>query len=102
MFLPIFIVVLVLLTAAAVLRARTAPSTRSRLTIRWGDAWLKTSVIVVGIGLFVVLIPSEVMQLGAVSKLDGTLQDLVGATVWGAGLLLSLGLLTWAQRKEYI
>lgn len=92
----------VVLLAGAVFRARTAKTTRSRLTIRWADAWLKSAVIVVGIALFVVYIPAEVMGLDVVTGLDRTVQDLVGAGVWGAGLLGSLAALTWAQRREYV
>lgn len=92
----------IVLLASAAMRTRTAPSTRSRLTIGWADAWLKSAVIVVGIALFVVVLPAKVIQLDAVTGLDRTVQDLVGAGVWAVGIFGSLAALVWAQSKELI
>ncbi len=91
-----------LLLAAAAMRTRSAPSTRSRLTISWGDAWLKSAVIVIGIALFMIMLPAKVMELDAVTSLDRTVQDLVGASVWAVGTFGSLAALVWAQKKELI
>ena len=102
MLLFILVGLFLVLLAAAAMRTRSAASTRSRLTIGWGDAWLKSAVIVVGIALFMVVIPAEVIQLDAVTGLDRTVQDLVGAGVWAVGTFGSLAALVWAQRKELI
>jgi hypothetical protein len=95
-------VVFGVLLVGAVIRVRTSDTVGSRLTIRWGDAWLKAGVIVSGIALFVVYVPSTVMALDAVTELDGAVQELVGTAVWGAGLLGSLVALIWAQRRELL
>jgi hypothetical protein len=42
------------------------------------------------------------MELEAVADLDHVARDLVGTGVFGAGLVTSLWMLSWAQRKSRI
>jgi len=86
----------------AVLFGRSTISKIDRLTVSWRVAWLKTVVVVVGIITLVVLVPGWVMELEAVADLDHVARDLVGTGVFGAGLVTSLWMLSWAQRKSRI
>lgn len=98
----IIVGVFLLLLGTALARGRRIRSTGGRLTGRWGDAWLKTALIVVGITLFVIYIPAEVLSLDSVTGLNRDVQALIGTGVWAAGLLGSLTAIVWAQRNEHI
>lgn len=102
MFVLAIALIFAVLIAAVAARARTASRTRGRLTGGWGDAWLKTLAIVIGITLLVILVPSMVLQFESVSGLDRNVQDLIGSGLWAVGLGGSLLALAWAHRKEYI
>lgn len=98
----IIIGLFLLLLGTALARGGRTRSTGSRLTGRWSDAWLKTALIVVGITLFVIYVPAEVLSLDSVTGLNRDVQALIGTAVWAAGLLGCLAAIAWAQRNEHI
>lgn len=73
-----------------------------RLDVPWPIAWLKTAVIVIGIVVATVLLPSWILQLDAVADLDRMVQDLIAVTIWGAALAGCIGALWYAGRKHRI
>jgi mono/diheme cytochrome c family protein len=73
-----------------------------RLDLPWLNAWAKSAVIVIWFVLFTVFVPSWVLQSDSVAKMADTTQDLVGAGVWSAGLVLGIETLWWAQREKRV
>jgi mono/diheme cytochrome c family protein len=70
-----------------------------QLELSWVDAGLKSVIV---IGYFIVaglIIPGRLMELEQVTELDRELQYVLGATVWGGGMLIGLVALWWAGRK---
>lgn len=98
-------VVLGTIIATAIIAVATGRWTFARidrLNVSWKLAWLKTLVIVVGIATLVVFVPGWVMSLGPVADLDRVAQDLIGSGVFIIGLVLSLWLLSRAQKSSRI
>jgi mono/diheme cytochrome c family protein len=77
-------------------------SQNSRLNTPWFDVWLKTATIFAAVALAVAFIPNWVLQTSTVSSLDRPVQDLIGVSVWGLGLLLCLGGLWYAHKDSRI
>ncbi|MDH3294974.1 MAG: cytochrome c [Acidimicrobiia bacterium] len=73
-----------------------------RLNTSWFDAWLKSAAIFVAAVLAVAFIPSWVLQTSAVANLDRSIQDLIGLSVWGLGLLVILGGLWYAHKDSRV
>ena len=77
-------------------------SRNDRLDTPWFDVWLKTATIVVAVALAVAFVPNWVLQTSTVASLARPLQDLIGVSVWGLGLLLCLGGLWYAHKDSRI
>ncbi|MCB0959834.1 MAG: cytochrome c [Acidimicrobiales bacterium] len=73
-----------------------------RATVPWPVAWLKAGVIVVGIVIGTVIVPSWVLQLDAVAELDRKVQDLIAVVLWGGALGACIWALWYAGRKYRI
>jgi mono/diheme cytochrome c family protein len=92
---------LALAVAALVLGPRVVGSV-DRLSLSWLDAWMKTAVIVVGIVVATVVVPSVVMKTETVGRLPRLTQDLIGSGLWAGGLAVGLGALWWARRENRV
>lgn len=93
------------LLAAVVAGLVLAPrliSANDRLSVPWLDAWLKTATIVVAVVLLTVIVPDWALKTSTVSKLSRTAQDVIGMSLWGAGLAVLLGALWYAHRESRI
>ncbi len=63
---------------------------------------MKAVAIVVLVALLTIFVPNWALTSGAVSKMDGNVQDLVGVGLWSVGLLTVLGGLWWAHKEDRI
>jgi len=96
---------LAMLIAIAVVAGVMAPrlvATTDRLNLTWLDAWLKTSVIVAYFVLGTVVVPSLILELGAIASLPRLVRDVIGLGVWGGAVGLGLWGLWWAQRRSRV
>lgn len=73
-----------------------------RLALSWFDAWMKTAVIVVGIVVATVVVPSVIMKTETVGRLPRLAQDLIGSGLWAGGLVVGLAALWWARRENRV
>lgn len=73
-----------------------------RRTLPWTDAWMKTAVIVVGMIVATVYVPSRVLEFDAVRELPDAFQDLIAVGLWTAGLCGGLWALWYAHRERRI
>jgi mono/diheme cytochrome c family protein/uncharacterized Tic20 family protein len=73
-----------------------------RRTMPWLDAWLKTSVIVVGFIVFTVLVPAKVLETETVADLPRPAQDIIASGLWLGGLAAGLLALWYAHRERRI
>ena len=75
----------------------TSASKRGELS--WGEALSRSIVIVLVVVLFTVLIPSWFLQLKSVNEMSHPVRDVLGATLWMAGLAAVLYGLHRAYRR---
>ncbi|MFN3215547.1 MAG: c-type cytochrome [Acidimicrobiales bacterium] len=87
---------------AALVLAPRLTSEHSRLEMPWFDAWLKSGVIVIGLVVFTVFVPSWVLQTETVSGLDRMAQDIIGAGLWFGALAAGIWALWYANRERRI
>ena len=73
-----------------------------RRTLPWVDAWMKTAVIVVGLIVALVFVPSRVLEVDAVQDLPPMAQDLIAVGLWSAGLVAGLWALWYAHREQRV
>jgi mono/diheme cytochrome c family protein len=73
-----------------------------RRTVPWFDAWMKTSVIVVGMIAGVVFAPSLVLTWEPVTRLPRTVQELLGSGIWAGALAVGILALWYAHRESRI
>jgi len=73
-----------------------------RRTLPWVDAWMKTAVIVVGLIVALVFVPSRVLEFDAVRDLPRAAQDLIAVGLWSAGLAAGLWALWYAHREQRV
>ena len=93
------------LLAASIIALVLAPrliGANDRLETPWLDAWLKTATIVLAIVFLTVVLPNWLLQTEAVAELDRSVQDLIGASTWGVGLIACLVALGYAHRDSRI
>lgn len=90
------------IVAAAVLLALgpRITSANDRLAFPWLDAWLRTAVIVCSVILLTVFIPDWAIRNGNVASLSRFAQDLIGVSLWLAGLSAVLWGLWYAHRES--
>ncbi len=86
-------------TALLVLAPRIT-SQNDRLSFPWLDAWLKTAIIVAAVVLFTVVIPDWAIRNKNVASLSRFSQDLIGVSLWLAGLTAVLWGLWHAHRES--
>jgi mono/diheme cytochrome c family protein len=87
-------------TAALLVLAPRITSANDRLSFPWLDAWLRTAIIVAAVILLIVVIPDWAVRNSAVTKLSRFSQDLIGVSLWLAGLVAVLWGLWYAQRES--
>ena len=73
-----------------------------RRTLPWTDAWLKTGVIVVGMIVATVFVPSRVLEFDAVRDLPRAAQDMIAVGLWSAGLVGGLWALWYAHKEQRV
>lgn len=93
---------LVALGAVVLVLGPRLVAANDRRQITWADAWLKTSVIVIGLILVTTIIPNKVLELDTVQELSNTGQDLIAVGIWGFALAASLWALWYAHREKRI
>lgn len=93
---------LIALGAVALVLGPRLVAAHDRRTLPWPDAWLKTSVIVVGIIVATVIVPARVIELDTVQDLPKALQDLIVVGIWTVALVASLAALWYAHREDRI
>jgi len=59
-------------------------------------------VIVAYFMVITVWLPSFVLEIGAVSRADDVVQDIVATVIWGGGLAVGMWLLRVAQKRNLI
>ncbi|HEY5651047.1 MAG TPA: cytochrome c [Acidimicrobiia bacterium] len=77
-------------------------STIDRLHVPWLDAWLRSTIIVVYFVVATVVVPSAVLQTETVSRLDRSIQDVIGVSLWVGGLAVGLLGLWYSHRERRI
>ncbi len=77
-------------------------STLDRLDVPWLDAWLRSAIIVVYFIVATVAVPSIVLQSETVSRLDRSVQDVLGVGLWTGGLAVGLIGLWYTHRERRI
>ena len=75
-------------------------SVNDRLSFPWLDAWLRTAVIVASVILLTVFIPDWAIRNSNVTSLSRFAQDLIGVSLWLAGLGAVLWGLWYAHRES--
>jgi mono/diheme cytochrome c family protein len=75
---------------------------QDRLTMPWFDAWLRVAIIVVFFVVALAFIPSMIMQTETVAKLPRAVQDVIGLTLWGGGLVVGLWALWYTHKEDRI
>jgi hypothetical protein len=96
-----FVIALGVLVALVLLRHRLFGPI-DRLNGPWIDAWLRAFLIAVAIALLVVVIPAKVLELDAVTEMDGNAQDLIGSGLSLGGLGVVLVTLRLLQKHDRI
>ena len=86
--------------AALLVLAPRITSVNDRLSFPWLDAWLRTAVIVASVILFTVVIPDWAIRNSNVASLSRFAQDLIGVSLWLAGLVAVLWGLWYAHRES--
>ena len=74
----------------------------TRSSISWLGATVRGLVIFFYFVLATVWLPDFVLSLSAVADASRFIRDLVGLTIWGAGLVAGLWMLRFFQSKEII
>lgn len=77
-------------------------SAQDRRTMPWLDAWLKTGLIVVGLVVALVFVPSWVLEWEPVTRLPRWFSDILASGIWTGALVISLAALWWFHREERI
>jgi mono/diheme cytochrome c family protein len=93
---------LLAVTVAGLVLAPRLLSQNDRTRVPWLDAWLKTAVIVLAVVLLTVFVPDWALKTEAVSKLSRPAQDVIGVSLWGAGLAVVIGGLWYAHRESRV
>ncbi len=75
---------------------------QNRLTMPWLDAWLRVAIIVVFFVLALAVIPSMIMQTDIVARLPRAVQDVIGLSLWGGGLVVGVWTLWYTHREGRI
>lgn len=88
--------------AAAVVFAPRILGQIDRLDVPWLDAWLKTALIVIAVVLLTVFIPDRVIKADIVAKRSSFVKDLIGVSVWMAGMGVVVGGLWYAHRESRV
>ncbi len=86
--------------AALLVLAPRITSVNSRLSFPWLDVWLRTAIIVASVILFIVVIPDWAVRNSTVASLSRFSQDLIGVSLWLAGLGAVLWGLWYAHRES--
>ena len=73
-----------------------------RRNVSWLDAWLKATVIVVGLIVSIVILPAKVIELGAVQDMPRIAQDLITVGIWSGALVTALFVLWYAHRERRV
>jgi mono/diheme cytochrome c family protein len=93
---------LTFLALAGLMLSPLVLSSQDRLQFPLVDAWLRSAVIVVATALVIVFVPNLVLTSEPVSRMERFMQDLIGVTVFGLGLVALLGGLWWAHRESRV
>lgn len=82
--------------------APRAISVHDRRTMPWLDAWLKTAIIVVGLVVSLVILPTMVLEWEPVTRLPRIVGDLLATGLFTGALVVGIVALWWFHRENRI